>query len=46
MSWDDYYTGLTGIINYIFSGGRNSPWRDPMLLPVYCSLSSRNLNGK
>lgn len=35
--WDgaDTYTGLTGIMNYIFSGGRNGPWRDaiPLSMP-------------
>jgi hypothetical protein len=28
----DYSTGLPGIMNYIFSGGRNGPWRDAMPL--------------
>jgi hypothetical protein len=30
----DYYTGLPGIMNYIFSGGRNGPWRDAMPLSM------------
>ena len=34
MSGDDYYTGLTGVMNYIFSGGRNGPWRDAMPLTL------------
>lgn len=32
---DDYYTGLTGIMNYIFSGGRNGPWRDARPLKLH-----------
>ncbi|MCA9027422.1 MAG: hypothetical protein KDA86_19590 [Planctomycetaceae bacterium] len=28
-----YYTGLPGIMNYIFSGDRNGPWRDAR--PLY-----------
>jgi hypothetical protein len=34
MSGDDYYTGLTGVMNYIFSGGREGPWRDAMPLSL------------
>jgi hypothetical protein len=34
----NYYTGLPGIMNYIYSGARNGPWRDAR--PLY--LHGRN----